>query len=92
MASGGDGKSFSNVSTTQGPFKLFGGTYGVVASATWGGGSVTLQTLSADGVTFVTCMTAFSANGYASAALAPGQYQFLVTTATAVYVSIARVN
>ena len=38
---------FSNISATPTSFNLKGGLYGVVASATWGGGSVTLQRLEA---------------------------------------------
>ena len=92
MSSGGDSKTFSNVSTTQGPFKLNGGTYGVTATATWGGGSVTLQALGPDGVTWITALAAFSANGYAAISLPPGQFRFLITTATAVYASVARIS
>ena len=91
MASGGDGKIFSNVAATQGPFTLYGGTYGVTATATWGGGSVTLQMLAPDGVTWITALAAFTANGYGAISLPPGQYRFLVTTATAVFVSIGRI-
>lgn len=79
---------FKNVSATQGPFTLHGGAYAVKVLATFGGGSVTLQVLADDGSTYVTCLTAFSANGYATVNLPSGTYQFLVTTATAVYVSI----
>lgn len=92
MSSGGDGQIFSNISATTAAFKLNGGTYGVAAVGTWGGGSATLQTLGPDGTTWLTAATAFSANGYETAILSPGQYRFAVATATAVYVSIARVN
>ena len=92
MASGGDGQFFSNVSATQGPFKLNGGTYGITASATWSGGSVQLQLLAPDGATWIAAQTALSANGFAVLNLPPGQYQFAVTTATAVYIAIARIN
>ena len=80
--------AFKNVSTTQGPFTLRGGNYGMTVHATFGGGSVTLQRLSPDGSTFVTVLTAFSADGYASANLPSGTYQIAITTATAVYVDV----
>jgi hypothetical protein len=35
-----------------------------------------------DGSTYVTCLTAFSANGYATVELPPGQYQLAVASAT----------
>lgn len=86
-----DQQQYSNVSATQGPFKLYGGQYGVTVTATWGGGSATLQRLSADGSTYVTCLTAFAANGYASVGLPPGTYQIAIATATAVYVDITSI-
>ena len=80
-----------NKAATQGPFTLAGGKYGVTASATWGGGSATLQRLGPDGTTYVTCLTAFSANGYASVDLPPGTYQVAIATATAVYVEVVNI-
>ena len=75
---------FKNVSTTQGPFTLRGGNYGLTCHATWGGGSVALQRLSTDGSTYVTVLTALTADGYGDANLPSGTYQLLVTTATGV--------
>lgn len=92
MASGGDGRIFSNVSTTQGPFKLNGGTYGLSVVATWNSGSVTLEMLAADGSTYIPALAAFSANGYGAVALPPGQYKLVVASATGVYMAIARIN
>lgn len=83
--------SFSNISATPTAFTLRGGCYGVTAKATWGGGSVTLQRLSPDGLTYVTVMTAFSADGYASANLPGGTYRLLVATATAIYVDVVSI-
>jgi hypothetical protein len=79
---------YSNISATPAEFKLRGGCYGVMANATWGGGSATLQRLSADGSTYVTVLTAFSADGYAPVNLPSGTYRFLVATATVLYVEI----
>lgn len=90
MASGGDGKIFTGISATTAAFPLLGGVYGITASATWGGGSVALQTLAADGTTWVQALSAFTSNGYATISLAPGQYRFSVSTASAVYLALAR--
>jgi hypothetical protein len=78
----------SNISANTSTFVLSGGLYGVSAIATWGGGSATLQMLSADGSTYVTAMTAFSADGYATAYLPAGTYRWAVATATGVYVRV----
>jgi hypothetical protein len=81
--------AFSNISSTPAPFTLRGGSYGVSAhSSSWGGGSATLQRLAPDGSTYVTVLTAFSADGYASANLPAGTYQLAIATVTAVYADI----
>lgn len=86
-----DSVAFANIGANTASFPLKGGSYGVTAHATWGGGNVALQRLAADGVTFVTCVTAFTADGFASANLPQGTYRFAVTTATGVYVDITSV-
>ena len=86
-----DGATFSNVGATTGPFVLAGGLYGVHVVATFGGGSVTLQKLAADGGTWAAPLTAFTANGYATVNLPRGTYRLAIVTATGVYASIARV-
>ena len=58
-----DGQSFSNISATTAAFNLDGGQYGVNYIATWGGGSVTLEQLAADGSTYVPVVAGFTANG-----------------------------
>lgn len=81
---------FTGISATPASFVLRPGLYGVTANATWGGGgSVTLQRLSPDTTTYVTCMTAISADGFATANLPGGTYRLLVTTATGAYVDIS---
>jgi len=80
---------FLDQSATPASFSLLGGLYGVMVSATWGGGSVTLQGLALDGSTLVTVLTAFSANGYATVYLPPGVYVFTIATASVVYASIS---
>lgn len=82
------GISFSNISGTPGGFLLEGGQYAVQVNATFGGGSVTLQRLSVDGSTYVTCLTAFSAAGYATVNLPYGTYKLTIATATGVYAEI----
>lgn len=82
---------FSNISATPTPFTLRGGAYGVTVHATWGGGSVTLQRLSADGTTYVTVLDAFTADGYASVNLPGGTYQLAIATATGVYADVTSI-
>lgn len=82
---------FSNISATPASFTLRGGQYAVTSTATWGGGSATLQRLAADGSTYVTCLTAFSADGYATVNLPSGTYRLLIATATALYADIVSV-
>jgi hypothetical protein len=81
--------SHSNITSTTAAFSLHGGLYGITVNATWGGGSVTLQRLAGDGTTYITCLTAFTADGYATVPLPPGTYKVVVATATGVYVTIA---
>jgi hypothetical protein len=84
--------SFKNIAATPAPFNLRGGSYGISAhSATWSAGSVTLQRLAPDGLTYVTVLTAFSADGYASVNLPAGTYQLAIATATAVYADITSI-
>lgn len=85
-----DGKSFSNISATTAAFTLDGGTYGVDVVGS-GFGTVTLQKLAVDGTTWLTAMTAFSANGYATASLPAGSYRVAVATATGVYINLRRI-
>ena len=80
--------AFKNISATPAAFVLRGGNYGVTIHATWGGGSVTLQRLAADGATYITVTTAFAADGFVTLNLPNGQYQLLVATATAIYCDI----
>ena len=90
MANAIDGYLAENIDATTDPFPLTGGLYGMDYIGT-GWGTVTLEKLAGDGTTYVTAATAFAANGYATAYLAPGTYRLAVATATAVYVKIVRV-
>ena len=77
------------------PFTLQGGRYAVtVASvgAAWGGGSVALQRLAADGITYVSVHAAWTADAYIGTLDLPfGKYEILIATATAIEVDIVRV-
>lgn len=84
-------QSFSNISATTAAFTLRGGAYGMTVSATFNGGTVTLQRLAADGTTYVTALTAFSAAGYQSVNLPSGTYKIAVATATAVYADVTAI-
>jgi hypothetical protein len=86
-----ESQTYVNVSATPAAFTLRGGSYAVTVHATFGGGSVTLQRLAADGVTYVTCLTAFAADGFQVTNLPSGTYQLAILTATAVYADITSV-
>lgn len=85
-------QTFSNISASTAAFTLRGGTYGATVKAT-GFGTVKLQKLAPDGVTYVSVSTDtdFAADGYASVNLPGGTYRFEVTTATAVYADITSI-
>jgi hypothetical protein len=83
---------FSNIAATPASFKLNGGSYGLTMTAAWGGGSIDLKRLSADGSTYVSVLTTtFTANAFQTVNVPPGTYQLTVTTATAVYADITSV-
>lgn len=83
---------FSNISATPAAFKLRGGNYGITVHAdTWGGGSVTLQRLCPKAATYVTVVTAFAADGYASANLPSGTYQLTIATSTGIYADVVSI-
>lgn len=88
---------FDNISVTTAAFTVRGGRYILSAVATWSAGSVQLQMLAEDGVTWIAPWTIagaannFTANATATLDLVPGQYRLAVTTATAVYASLCSV-
>ncbi len=86
-----DAQTFADIDADTINFYLIGGRYGITATATWGGGSVTFEVLAADGTTWLTAATALTADGTALVDLPPGQYRFAVATATAVYLNISAV-
>ena len=86
-----DGASFSNISATTAAFTLDGGKYGLDVTATFGGGSVQLQKLAADGATWANVGAAITANGVQTADVPAGSYRVAIATATAVYVNLRRI-
>lgn len=88
-----DGQLSSNISASTAGFKLAGGLYGMSVVATFGGGSVKLQKLAADGSTYVSVASAadFTAAGYGIAYLPPDTYRWTIATATAVYAAVDRI-
>lgn len=70
----GDKHRESNISATGSAFPLVGGTYGITVHASTYG-TVTLQILAADGSTWLSAITPFSADGVAVADLPPGSYR-----------------
>jgi hypothetical protein len=83
--------SFGNISATTGAFTLYGGEYGLTASATWSGGNIQLETLAGDGSTWINVGSSITANGFSTYDLPPGQYRIAVTTATAVYAALTTI-
>lgn len=73
-----------------GPLALHGGRYLFGVTATFGGGSVALQSLLPDGTTYATVpdiagnAVSLTAAGWKTVDLAPGQYKIAITTATSV--------
>ena len=83
---------FANISATTAAFAILGGTYGLTISATFGGGNVQLQTLSLDGATWINVGGAISAASVTDFTLTAGTYRFVVTTATAIYLSLTKIS
>lgn len=90
-----DGKLFSNIAATTSAFYLAGGKYALLVTATFGGGSVKLQTLLPDQSTWVSVATTADFTAASTAIvtvdLPPGQYRFTIATATAVYAAVCRI-
>ena len=84
---------FKNISATPAAFALKGGLYELAAVATWGGGSVDLQSLGPDGSTWMDTDPAMTltADGRVQAHLPAGQYKLTVATATGVDATITRI-
>lgn len=74
--------SADNVTTTSSVFTLLGGKYGVMVEGDFTGTpNIALQGKAASG-TYVTVLTPFTADGYASVDLPAGQYKFTLVSGT----------
>ena len=82
----------SNASADSAEFDWPGGTGVMYCEATWGGGTVKLQTKSPNGTWMdVGSATTFTANGVGAFLLPAGPVKAAVTTATAVFASVVGV-
>lgn len=83
---------FGPITATTAAFQLVGGAYMFMAvSANWNGGSVGLNLLGPDGVTWLSVVTAQTANGGGSLTLPPGQYKFSVSGTLTAYAEVVRI-
>jgi hypothetical protein len=93
-----DGFGWNDIASTPGAFDLQGGDYGITLAAT-GTGTVTLERLGDDGVTYVpvnmpgTVATpaALAANGMIVVKVPRGIYKLVIASFTANYLSIIRI-
>jgi hypothetical protein len=85
-------KSWSNIAATPAAFTLPGGLYGVTVMGTFGPGTITLQRLAPDASTYVTCLPAFSANGYAIVYLPSDTYKLTIASTTGVYADVVGIE
>lgn len=83
--------TFANISATTPAFGLYGGKYGLDISATWSSGNAQLETLAADGATWINVGSSITTNSFVNFDLPPGQYRIAITTATAVYAALTTV-
>lgn len=83
--------AFSAISATPAVFILRGGLYGISITATWGGGTATLQRLVVGTSTYVTVGDAFMADGYAAVNLPNGTYKLTIATASALSADITSI-
>jgi hypothetical protein len=90
MATSTEAVTFSNISATTAAFTLRGGKYAFTVNATFGGGTVKLQTLGGDGSTWID-VASQTANASVAVDVCPGQYRIAIATATVVFVIVGRV-
>ena len=83
--------SFSNIAATTAAFNLSGGKYGVTCMGT-SFGTVALSRLAADASTYIPVFTAFAANGYVAVDLPKGNYKVVISSTTAVYIDITKIQ
>ena len=81
-----------NATTANVEFYFPGGVCSLSAKATWGGGSLKLQQLLPDNVTWVDIANStLSADGYLNVTIPPGKFRSVLATATAVYARVTRI-
>lgn len=81
-----------NASADSAYFKVGGGRYCFIVSATFGGGSVALEILGPDGSTAIAIPSAsLTSNTAVVVDLPPGQVRANITTATAVYAQLVSI-
>jgi hypothetical protein len=83
-------QSWSNIAATPAVFTLRGGLYALTVVGTFGT-SIVLQRLSTDGTTYVSVITALTANGFVTAQLPSGTYKLLVTSVTGIYADLVAI-
>lgn len=86
-----DGYDLQNKAAGTYLFHLLGGLYALTATATWGGGNLALNILGPDGSTYVPVLPAITSNGFATLSLPKGAYEFVGTTASAIYARIVSI-
>jgi hypothetical protein len=72
---------FSAISSTPADFNLDAGNYGLLV--VWTAGSVTLNKLLPDGVTYAPVSAVIGASGYSVLSLPAGQYRLVIVTGPA---------
>jgi hypothetical protein len=76
-------RSWKNISATPPLFRPTAGLYELTVHAeTWGGGSVTLQRIAADGATYASAFKVFSGDDLDTSYVTSGAYQLTIATAT----------
>ena len=89
---GNDGALVQNLNNqASNPFQLQGGLYGIDCVGTFSSTNAGLNKLGADGSTYVQAITPFTANGYVTANLPPGLYEF-TGTSTSFSMSISKIR
>lgn len=82
----------SNAAASSQQISLLGGMYQISVLANFNAGHVTLMQLGPDGTTFLSVTDDFVANGGDTIYLPNGIYQVVVSLATAVFLSLVRIQ
>lgn len=89
-----DGRNWLSIAATPANFALKGGTYMLLAHATWGGGNIEVQALGPDGSTWLSFATPMklTADGTIIQQMPAGTYRLNVTTAIAIFAALAGID